>query len=401
MSSAGRISMSGTIVHLAPRCSSSPQPWPQAVSPRRFPERGWSATNGSQYAVYASASASASLLADRYSPHPWTRFLLPPRTHPVHLWSRPSSEGVVGLPTPHRAPRSPAERAGSHARRVSPAPWDRRSGRGATRTRRRPRGTGSQAPPARRGRHRIGLEPLGDGALQAELPESRRREHAASYSPLAPSRSACRRSPGSSGRRARAAALQLRSDGGCWSDHGAGESPRTADRETRQSRTSPAAITAPMTTRRRPRRQVLQRVHGIDLAVAERTLELGGEEPLAADLGEGSPLACVRSPEVKITLVVALEARLRRAGARRRARSALARARKRAYRGHRRRGRRSAHRSLGARCRTDRDGVATSSAFPAARVRAPERSDRAGASSRASAKVLDALGYDRDRRPRS
>jgi hypothetical protein len=150
-----------------------------------------------------------------------------------------------------------------------------------------------QRPLAGRGKHGLVGQPFRDGAFEPEPSNPGGGEHhgvVLALRDLADTRvDVPRGSTGSRDRARTAASWALRRRLLVPITAPAGNSAREpAVRATRQSRTSSLAVTAPMATAGLVlRRQVLEGVHGdIDVAVAQRALELSREEPLAADRGQ-------------------------------------------------------------------------------------------------------------------
>ena len=295
--------MSGTIVTSAPRRSSSSASGFASgrVTTMRRPQSGWSATDRRQYAVRARGKRVVARVARPSScgsPSPSNAHHLTSidrcdealETHPRGRRRRYRERR-------DRAPRSrrraPAQERplGRRRRRVQP---DRRARREARASRRRRRGTGPRAPP---GRAPEASSRLDSHSVTACSSPSRRTpaaaSTAASNSPSLTLRIRVSTFPRierisrsrSERRELRRAAQAARPDDGARR-----RAPRAsaAPGATRQSRTSSRARDrADDDARRILGREILERVHGeVDLAVAERPLELGGEEALAADLGQ-------------------------------------------------------------------------------------------------------------------
>ena len=180
-----------------------------------------------------------------------------------------------------------------------------------------------EAPLAGRRQHRLGREPLGDDVLRGPAGDARPpRGRAASNSPSRTFRMRVSTLP----RMDRTS--RFGPEPASWAERRRLLVPTTApSRDRRASRASRATRQSRTSSRARHRadddavrvlgRQILERVHGeVDLAFAKRSLELGGEEALPADLGKrlAARLRAIAGGRDHPRL--ALEARTRPAGAR-------------------------------------------------------------------------------------
>ena len=180
---------------------------------------------------------------------------------------------------------------------------------------------------------------------------------APSNSPARPSRSACRRSPGSSGSRDHPKCSHLGGAPQAARPDGAPRRSRSElpSRATRQSRTSSRRVTAPTTTPAASSvGKSFERVNReVDLAVAERPLELGVKSPCrrSREAARRSPASGRRRFRSRVSQASSGHALV----SSRMTRSVWTRASAEpGFRDDRRLPRRSAHRSLGAESRTDR-----------------------------------------------
>ena len=295
--------MSGTIVTSAPRRSSSSA---SGLASGRVTTMRASVRAAGQSRIAASMRSAprgkcflrrAARRPRAARPRFETRTTSRPSTDATRPWRRTRGVAVAVARAATGAAQPPPRRcAGTRARPSSRRGRpDRRAPREARASRRRRLGTGSRALPGR-ARAASSRAPSSHSVTSCSSPSRRMpaaASTAASYSPFRDlpdpridvSADRADLEIGPKRRELRRAAKAARpDDGACRAAR-----PAMTPARRRGSRARPRAPChgADDDAGRILRRQILQRVHReVDLAVAQRPLELGGEEPLAADLGQ-------------------------------------------------------------------------------------------------------------------